>query len=73
MQLNTTDMEYKLTEEYRDRFAMNQGERFWMNEAFRIYIEAAKEEADKPNSIITPAYIEQMFKDINSKLDCWTD
>jgi hypothetical protein len=66
-------MDYKLTEEYRDRFALNEGERFWMNEAFRIYIEAAKEEADKPNSIITPVYIEQLFKDINSKLDCWTD
>ena len=66
-------MEYRLTEEYRDRFAMNQGERYWIEEAFKLYLQTAKEQIDPDNSIISPAYIEQMFKDINSKLDCWTD
>jgi len=64
--------DYKLTEEYRERFAMNQGERYWMEEAFKHYLEAAaKELAD--DSIITAGYLELVFKDINSKLDCWTD
>ena len=65
-------MDYKLTEEYRDRFAMNQGERYWMEQAFRVYIDQA--EASIPeDSIITAGYIKQLFKDIDSKLDCWTD
>ena len=63
---------YKYTDEYRDRFAMNQGERYWMAEAFKLYIKTAKEELGD-ESIITAPYIEQLFKDINSKLDCWTD
>ena len=66
-------MDYKLTEEYRDRFAMNQGERYWIEEAFKLYVQTAKEQIDPENSIISPGYIEQLFKDINSKLDCWTD
>lgn len=66
-------MEYRLTEEYRDRFAMNQGERYWIEEAFKLYVQTAKEQIDPENSIISPGYIEQLFKDINSKLDCWTD
>lgn len=65
-------MEYRLTEEYRDRFAMNQGERYWIEEAFKLYLKTAKEEL-KDESIITAGYLEQVFKDINSKLDCWTD
>lgn len=64
--------DYKLTDEYRDRFAFNQGERYWMEQAFRVYIDQA--EASIPeDSIITPGYIKQLFKDIDSKLDCWTD
>ena len=65
-------MDYKLTEEYRERFAFNGGERYWMHEAFKLYVETAKEELTKPNSITT-AYVEQLFKDIDSKLDCWTE
>ena len=65
-------MVYKLTEEYRDRFAMNQAERYWIEEAFKLFLKTAKEEL-KDESIITAGYLEQVFKDINSKLDCWTD
>ena len=65
-------MDYKLTEEYRDRFAMNQGERYWIDQAVRIYLERCKQEL-KDDSIITAGYLEQLFKDINGKLDQWTD
>ena len=67
-----TETQYKLTDEYRDRFAINGGERYWMEEAFKLYIKTAKEELGD-DSIITAPYIERLFKDINSKLDCWTD
>ena len=70
--LTSDNMDYKLTEEYRDRFAMNHGERYWIDQAVRIYLERCKQElAD--DSIITAGYLEQLFKDINSKLDQWTD
>lgn len=65
--------EYKLTDEYRDRFAFNGGERYWMHEAFKLYIETAEKELTMPNSIITPEYIKLVFKNIDSKLDCWTE
>lgn len=64
--------DYKHTEEYRERFAFNGGERYWMEQAFRAYVDQA--EASIPeDSIITAGYIKQLFKDIDSKLDCWTD
>ena len=63
---------YKYTDEYRDRFAINQGERYWIEEAFKLYIKTAKEELGD-ESIITAPYIEQLFKDISNKLNCWTD
>lgn len=63
---------YKLSDEYRERFALNGGERYWMEQAFELYIRTAKRELG-PDSVITPEYIEHIFKDINSKLDCWTD
>jgi hypothetical protein len=67
------EVQYRYSDEYRDRFAFNGGERYWMEEAFNLYIKTAEKELSMPNSIITPAYIKQIFKDINSKLDCWTD
>ena len=63
---------YHLSDEYRERFALNGGERYWMEEAFKLYIETAKRELG-PDSVITPEYLELVFKDIQSKLDCWTD
>jgi hypothetical protein len=63
---------YVFSDEYRSRFAFNGGERYWMEEAFKLYIKTAKKELTE-DSIITPAYIEQLFKDIQNKLDCWTD
>jgi hypothetical protein len=63
---------YKYTDEYRERFAINQGERYWIEEAFKLYVKTAKEELGD-DSIITAPYIEQLFKDISNKLNCWTD
>lgn len=63
---------YKYTDEYRERFAINQGERYWIEEAFKLYVKTAKKELGD-DSIITAPYIEQLFKDISNKLNCWTD
>ena len=63
---------YKYTDEYRERFAINQSERYWIEEAFKLYVKTAKKELGD-ESIITAPYIEQLFKDISNKLNCWTD
>ena len=67
------EVQYRYSDEYRERFALHGGDRYWMHEAFKLYIATAKKELTKPNSLITPEYVEQLFKDIESKLDCWTD
>lgn len=65
--------DYKLSDEYRERFSFNQGERYWIEQAFELYVKTAYEQIDAETSIISPGYIKQLFKDIDSKLDCWTD
>jgi len=67
------EVQYRYSDEYRDRFALNGGERYWLEEAINLYIKTAEKELSMPNSIITPEYIKLLFKNINSKLDCWTD
>lgn len=67
------EVQYRYSDEYRDRFALNSGERYWLEEAINLYIKTAEKELSMPNSIITPEYIKLLFKNINSKLDCWTD
>ncbi len=67
------EVQYRYSDEYRDRFAFNGSDRYWMEEAFNLYIKTAEKELSMPNSIITPEYIKLLFKNINSKLDCWTD
>lgn len=67
------EVQYRYSDEYRDRFALNGGERFWLQEAINLYLKTAEKELSMPNSIITPEYVKLMFKNINSKLDCWTD
>ena len=71
-------MDYKFTEEYRGRFAFNGSERYWIEEAFKLYEREIKadlqqmiDEGKRP--MFTPAFFEGMFKDINSKLDQWTE
>ena len=67
------EVQYRYSDEYRDRFALNGSERYWLEEAINLYIKTAEKELSMPNSIITPEYIKLLFKNINSKLDCWTD
>ena len=67
--------DYKHTEEYRDRFSFNQGERYWIQQAFNHFVAAAEAEVAGPDNggVIAPGYFKQLFKDMDSKLDCWTD
>jgi len=65
-------MDYKLTEEYRERFAFKGSERYWMEQAFKLYVDQAAASILE-DSIITAGYVKQLFKDIDSKLDCWTE
>ena len=67
------EVQYRYSDEYRDRFALNGGDRYWLEEAINLYIKTAEKELTMENSIITPAYIKLLFENINSKLDCWTD
>ena len=67
------EVQYRYSDEYRERFAFNGSERYWMEEAFKLFIKTAEQELEGRRLVITPAYIKQIFKDINSKLDCWTD
>lgn len=69
-----TETEYKYTEEYRDRYSLNQGEIYWISEAFKLYCDTARKELEgQERSIITADYIEQMFADITWKLTQWTE
>lgn len=66
--------DYKHTEEYRDRFALNKGERYWIEQAFEYYVRAAEADVAKSdNGVIGPGYLTQLFKNIDSKLEMWTD
>lgn len=67
--------DYKLTEEYRDRFALNKGERYWIEQALEHYTRAAEAEVAGPanGGVIASGYFTQVFKDISSKLDQWTE
>ena len=47
--------DYKHTEEYRDRFALNKGERYWIEQAFEYYVRAAEADiAKSDNGVIGP-------------------
>lgn len=70
--------DYKLSQEYRDRFALNGGDLYWISEAFRVYGNAMREElqtmvdnGERP--IMTPEYPAIMLADILSKLDMWAE
>ena len=66
--------DYKHTEEYRNRFALNKGERYWLEQAIEYYVRAAEADVAKNElGVIAPGYLTQLFKDIDSKLEMWTD
>lgn len=67
---------YELSEEYRERFAFNQGERYWIQEAFDMYTKNIKEELEREiakgkNPVIMPSFFDGLFETINYKLDAW--
>ena len=68
--------DYKYTEEYRDRYGFNEGERYWISEAFNFYKEHVQEELKGEieqglNPFIHPNYFHHLFKDLDGKLDMW--
>lgn len=70
--------DYKLSNEFRERFAFNKGERYWMTEAFTHYKDMVQKELqdmiDKgERPFIHPRFFDQFFIDIENKLDCWTE
>jgi hypothetical protein len=70
--------DYKTSSEYRERFAFNEGERYWMTEAFKHYKESIQKELqemidDGKRPFIHPSFFDQFFIDIENKMDCWTE
>jgi hypothetical protein len=68
--------DYKLSAEYRERFALNEGERYWMQEAIDLYSKMAKEELEHEMKqgkrlVIAPAFFDGLFDTISGKLDAW--
>ena len=69
---------YKYSEEYRDRFAFNGSDLYWMEEAFKLFSEQAAEEIDKAERegrtlIYTKQFFPMMFEDIITKAEQWTN
>ena len=68
--------DYEFSEEYRNRFAFNKGERYWMSEAFNFYKKEVQAQLQKDIErgnppIVMPIFFDQFFKDIENKLDMW--
>jgi hypothetical protein len=68
--------DYRFTQEYLDRFGLNKGEIYWLNEAVKLYKENAKAEldsiiADGGRPIMTPDFVDHMYDEIMDKLDKW--
>ena len=68
--------DYELSIEYRERFALNKGERYWMQEAIDLYSKMAKEELEHEieqgkRPVIAPAFFDGLFNTISGKLDAW--
>ena len=75
---NLTQMDYKLTQEYRDRHALNGGDLYWIKEAFASHGEAMRSEIqtmvdEGKRPIMTPEFPALMLQDILSKLEMWAE
>ena len=71
-------MDYKLTQEYRDRFAFNQGDIFFLKDALEYYankvgeeIKELQEQGKQP--IATPEFFKQLADGLIDKAQQWTD
>ena len=70
--------DYKFTQEYRERFAFNQGDLFFLKDALDSYahkigkeIREMQEKGKQP--IATPEFFEQLAQGLLSKAEQWTD
>lgn len=66
--------DYKFTEEYRDRNSFNEGDIYWITEAFNSFTANVRKEletVDQP--IITADFIDRMFEELMWKVESWTD
>ena len=71
-------MSYKLSQEYRDRNAFNQGDLYFLKEALEFWSNAVGEDINKmleegKRPIATPEFFKQMAHDLLSKAEQWTD
>ena len=69
---------YKFTEEYRERFALNNADMYLIKEALFLYADKAREEVqalekEGKRSVIGPEFYQQMANDALLKLDAWTE
>lgn len=67
---------YRFTEEYLDRFGLNKGDFYWIEEAVKFYKEKAKAEieesiAEGGRPIMTPGFVDHLYNDILTKLEMW--
>lgn len=67
---------YRFSEEYLDRFGLNKGDFYWIEEAVKFYKEKAKAEIEESISeggraIMTPGFVDHLYNDILTKLEMW--
>ena len=71
-------MDYKLTQEYRDRFAFNQGDIYFLKDALEYYADkVGKEIKDLQDQgkqpIATPEFFQHLAEGLLNKAQQWTD
>ena len=69
---------YKLSQEYRERFAFNKGDMFLLKEALTLYADKAREEVqalekEGKRSIIGPEFYKHMAEDLLLKAEQWLE
>lgn len=70
--------DYKFTQEYRERFALNNADMYLIKEALTLYADKAREEVqalekEGKRSVIGAEFYQQMANDALLKLDAWTE
>lgn len=70
--------DYKFTQEYRERFALNNADKYLIQEALFLYADKAREEVkalqeEGKQSIISAEFYQQMANNLLLKLDAWNE
>ena len=68
--------DYRFTEEYLDRFGLNKGDIYWLEQAIDCYKDKAKAEleaiiAEGGRPIMSPGFVDHLYSDILLKLEMW--